>query len=533
MIRNPILPGFNPDPSICRVGGDYYIATSTFEWYPGVQIHHSKDLVNWTLVSRPLTRASQLDMRGNPDSCGIWAPCLSHADGQFWLVYTDVKRYDGNFKDTHNYIVTARDIAGPWSEPMYANSSGFDPSLFHDDDGRKWFVNMVWNYRTASIGGNPRSPAFDGILLQEWDAKAGRLVGPVKNIFRGTPLGLVEGPHLHKRNGWYYLTTAEGGTAYNHAVTMARSRKLDGPYELHPLVHPITSKDAPEAPLQRAGHGQIVETPEGLTYHTHLCGRPLPGTRMSPLGRETAIQKCVWRDDWLYLEGGGNVPFVEVRSPDDSVMPRPHVRVRRDFSKERELPMEFQWLRTPHKERLFALTGTSLRLHGRESIGSWFEQSLVARRQEDFAFRAETSVAFAPETYQQVAGLTYYYNRYKFHFAAVTWHETMGRVLTLMSCLGDYPDGRMEFALAEPIALPGDGPVRLAAAVDYANLQFSFDAGGAWRDIGPVLDASVISDEGGRGAHGSFTGAFIGMLCFDTSGAARPADFAYFDYAPR
>ena len=161
MIRNPILPGFNPDPSICRVGGDYYIATSTFEWYPGVQIHHSKDLVNWTLIGRPLTRASQLDMRGNPDSCGIWAPCLSHADGLFWLVYTDVKRYDGNFKDTHNYIVTARDIAGPWSEPFYANSSGFDPSLFHDDDGRKYLVNMLWDWR-------PGHNRFGGIVLQEY-----------------------------------------------------------------------------------------------------------------------------------------------------------------------------------------------------------------------------------------------------------------------------------------------------------------------------------------------------------------------------
>jgi xylan 1,4-beta-xylosidase len=532
MIRNPILPGFNPDPSICRVGDEYFIATSTFEWYPGVQIHRSMDLVNWTLACRPLTRAAQLDMRGNPDSCGIWAPCLSHADGLFWLVYTDVKRYDGNFKDTHNYIVTAPSIEGPWSEPYYVNSSGFDPSLFHDDDGKKWFVNMVWNYRTASVGGNPRSPAFDGILLQEWDPKQARLVGPVKNIFRGTPLGLVEGPHLFRKNGWYYLTTAEGGTAYNHAVTMARSRKIDGPYEVHPLQHPITSKDAPDAPLQRAGHGQIVETPDGTTYHTHLCGRPLPGTRMSPLGRETAIQKCVWKDDWLYLDRGGVVPYVDVDAPDSKVMPAAHKEVRHDFSKTRELPSDYQWLRTPYADRLFTLTGSALRLHGRESIGSWFEQSLVARRQEDFAFRAETEVAFDPVTYQQVAGLTYYYNRYKFHFAAVTWHETLGRVLTMMSCEGDYPDGRMAFPLASPIALPGSGAVRLAARVDYAKLQFSYDAGQGWRDLGPVLDASVISDEGGRGAHGSFTGAFIGMLCFDTSGGARPADFSYFRYSP-
>ena len=137
MIRNPILRGFNPDPSICRVENDYYIATSTFEWYPGVQIHHSRDLVSWRLVTRPLTRATQLDLRGAPDSCGVWAPCLSHADGQFWLIYTDVKRYDGDFKDAHNFLVTAPAITGPWSDPVYLNSSGFDPSLFHDDDGRK------------------------------------------------------------------------------------------------------------------------------------------------------------------------------------------------------------------------------------------------------------------------------------------------------------------------------------------------------------------------------------------------------------
>ena len=131
MIENPVLRGFNPDPSICRVGDDYYIATSTFEWYPGVQIHHSRDLVNWRLVARPLRRARQLDMRGNPDSCGVWAPCLSHADGKFWLVYTDVKRLDGAFKDAHNYIVTCATIDGDWSDPIYVTSSGFDPSLFH------------------------------------------------------------------------------------------------------------------------------------------------------------------------------------------------------------------------------------------------------------------------------------------------------------------------------------------------------------------------------------------------------------------
>ncbi len=537
MIRNPILPGFNPDPSICRAGDDYYIATSTFEWYPGVQIHHSRDLVNWTLVVRPLNRASQLDMRGNPDSCGIWAPCLSHADGLFWLVYTDVKRYEGNFKDTPNFIVTAPSITGPWSDPVYVNSSGFDPSLFHDDDGRKWFMNMRWNHRTASVGGKPRASAFDGILLQEWDAQAGRLVGPVRNIYPGTELGLVEGPHIHKRQhqgqSWYYLTVAEGGTAYNHAVTMARSRTLWGPYETHPLLHPITSKDTPDAVLQRAGHGQIVETPAGEVYHTHLCSRPLPGTRLSPLGRETALQRCEWRDDgWLYLAQGGVVPDLEVPSPDPLTQPLPRQPVKRSFVGATELPPEFQWLRTPQPERLFTLTGQALRLTGRESVGSWFEQSLVARRQEGHHFRAETTVRFRPDNYQQNAGLALYYNRSKFHFMALTWHESLGRVLSLLSCPGDWPDGRLQFPLAEPVPAPGDGPIRMAAEVSGTSLQFLADLGRGWQAVGPVLDASIISDEGGRGAHGSFTGAFIGMLAFDTSGGAAGADFLHFDYLP-
>jgi len=151
LIRNPILPGFNPDPSILRVGDDYYIATSTFEWFPGVQIHHSKDLANWELVTRPLNRKAQLDMRGDPDSCGVWAPCLTHDGEKFWLVYTDVKRKDGSFKDAHNYIVTADKIEGPWSDPVYVNSSGFDPSLFHDDDGKKYFVNMSWDHRRRPL----------------------------------------------------------------------------------------------------------------------------------------------------------------------------------------------------------------------------------------------------------------------------------------------------------------------------------------------------------------------------------------------
>ena len=195
MTSNPILKGFNPDPSILRVDDDYYIATSTFEWYPGVQIHHSKDLVNWRLISQPLNRVDLLDMRGNPDSTGIWAPCLSHCDGKFYLIYTDVKRHDGSFKDAHNYLTTCDIIDGKWSVPIYLNSSGFDPSLFHHE-GRKWLLNMVWDHRP---GKNP----FGGIHLQEYCSQSKQLVGPVHNIFTGTAMGFTEAPHIYVYNDYF------------------------------------------------------------------------------------------------------------------------------------------------------------------------------------------------------------------------------------------------------------------------------------------------------------------------------------------
>ena len=308
MITNPILPGFNPDPSIVRVGDDYYIATSTFEWYPGVQIHHSKDLKHWRLVSRPLNREVLLDMRGNPDSCGIWAPCLSYSDGLFHLVYTDVKRHDGNFKDTHNYLTTCATIDGEWSDPVYLNSSGFDASLFHDDDGRKWLVNMVWD-------GRHFRNRFGGIYLQEYSVDKRALVGEMVNIFRGSPLGFTEAPHLFKRDGWYYLLTAEGGTGYTHAMTVARSKNIDGPYELDPQGYLLTAKDNRQLPLQRSGHGDFVETQNGEHYLVHLCGRPLKGLRRCPLGRETGLQPMEWTGDgWPRIPGavGDGLPSLEL-----------------------------------------------------------------------------------------------------------------------------------------------------------------------------------------------------------------------------
>ena len=535
MITNPILPGFNPDPSIVRVGDDYYIATSTFEWYPGVQIHHSRDLVHWRLVAHPLNRAALLDMRGNPDSGGIWAPCLTHADGRFWLVYTDVKRHEGSFKDMHNYLTTCATIDGEWSDPVYLNSSGFDASLFHDDDGRKWLVNMEWDYR-------PGQHPFNGILLQQYDPAARRLVGPVRNIFRGTDLRVTEGPHIYRRNGYYYLLTAEGGTGYTHAVTMARSRNLDGPYEVDPIKHIVTSKDSPESPLQRAGHGDWVETQNGEHYIVHLCGRPLSlhsdsDQQRCPLGRETAIQKAYWTDDgWLRLANGTNTPDAQTPAPDLPSHPWPSTPALTRFNTQ-QLPLDFQWLRYPWDDTLFSLKARPgyLRLLGAESFGSWFRQSLVARRQQAFCFTATTRVEFEPDTLQQCAGLICYYNAQKFHYLNVTCDESGEKHLAVISCLGEE---RFNLAYPSPAArripLPRDRATWLRAEVDFATLRFSWSLDGRqWHACGDALDYSLISDEAGRGYTKSFTGAFVGMACHDISGRRQPADFEFFEYVER
>lgn len=536
MIQNPILKGFNPDPSILRVGDDYYIATSTFEWFPGVQIHHSRDLVHWRLIARPLTRPSQLNMLGDPDSCGVWAPCLSHADGLFYLIYTDVKRYGqtsgagaaggASMRDFHNFLVTSPSIAGEWSDPVYLNSSGFDPSLFHDDDGRKYLVNQLWDHR-------PGKNRFAGIVLQEYSAAQRKLIGERVNIFTGTPIGFTEAPHLYKRKGWYYLITAEGGTGWGHAVTMARSRQLQGPYELHPDTYILSSRDRPDAALQRAGHADLVETQDGQTYIAYLCGRPLPNRGTCTLGRETAIQPMVWgADGWLRTDGEPGLAQLRPRSLGLPAHPFAAAPEREDFDGP-ELPIDFQWLRSPWPEELFSLKARPghLRLFGRETVGSLFKQALVARRQQAHCYSARTRIEFEPRHFQQQAGLICYYNGSKFHYLYLSHDEALGKHVRVMSSL---PNHMSADAFSAPVAVPAGVPVELRVEVDLERLYFAYRVGGgAWNWIPLQFDASILSDEASAPGRPNFTGAFVGMACQDMSGSALAADFDYFEYRER
>ncbi len=534
-IRNPILPGFNPDPSIVRVGDDYYIATSTFEWFPGVQIHHSRDLVNWRLLTHPLRRPSQLNMLGDPDSCGVWAPCLTYADGLFWLIYTDVKRFGrtsvagaagSSLRDFHNYLVTSARIDGDWSEPVRLNSSGFDPSLFHDDDGRKYLLNMLWDHR-------PGHNRFAGIVLQEYSATERKLIGKRVKIFDGTALGFTEGPHLYKRDGYYYLLTAEGGTNWNHAVTLARSRNLSGPYEIHPDTHVLTARHRPDSVFQRTGHADLVETPGGDTYMVYLVGRPLANRGRCVLGRETAIQKMVWGEDgWLRTQDGLGLPALETPAPGLPAHPFPAAPVHEDFNAP-QLPVDFQWLRTPWPDEIFSLTARPghLRLFGRETIGTTFRQSLVARRQQAFCYSATTVIEFEPDHFQRMSGLVCYYNSSKFHYLYLSHDERLGKHLCVMSSL---PDSTMADAFTPPIAIPAGKRVHLRVEVNYERLCFAYCIEGYdWQWLPQQFDASILSDEATAPGLSSFTGAFVGVACQDMAGTAKHADFDFFAYEER
>lgn len=529
-INNPILTGFNPDPSICRVGEDYYIAVSTFEWFPGVQIYHSKDLKNWQLVAQPLNTVKHLDMKGNPDSGGVWAPCLSYEDGMFYMIYSDVKVVAGAWKDTYNYLTTCKTIDGEWSEPIYLNTSGFDPSLFHHPNGKKYLVNMLWDHRS-------HKHSFGGIVLQEYCHNEKKLIGERKLIYKGSDWGLTEAPHLYFINDYYYLLVAEGGTVYEHAARIVRSKNIDGPYEECPDAPLISAWHDINNPLQKAGHASIVQTHTNEWYLVHLTGRPYRLSSDSlaqdrgycALGRESAIQKVEWRDNWPYVVGG-NSPSSVIEGMKGVKEGEP-VKIESLTTFDRtSLPMEFQTVRIPFNEEIGSLTDKPgvLRLYGRESLSSMFTLSLVARRWKDFSFVAETELSFEPDTFQQQAGLICYYNTKNWVSVHITCDEEYGRVIDIMSS-----DRAKMVNVLNPkdyVIPAGVKQVKFKVAVerDKYCFYYAFD-GGEFKHIPHYFDSYKLSDDYIQEG-GFFTGAFVGMHCNDTSGQRRAADFSYFKY---
>lgn len=540
MIHNPILKGFHPDPSIVRVGEDYYIATSTFEWWPGIRLHHSTDLVNWELIEYPLNRTSQLDLRGVGASQGVWAPCLTYDKGVFYLLYTVVNSFYCNMYDTNNYLVTATDIHGPWSDPIPLNNFGFDPSLFHDDDGRKYMVSMVTDHRVPK-------KYVGRLVLQEYDPVQQKMKGPVRDIYRADKI-FLEGPHIFKRNGWYYLFSADTGTGEGHGQTIQRSRDVWGPYEMYQAdfmertadneaYSILTSRHHEDILLQKSGHCDLVETPEGEWYAVHLCGRAMDrrnpadaprfaGERRYMLGRETAIQKMKWiEDDWLVMADGSTTPKEYVEEPcGRQTAGKQQTEPERDHFDKPVLDPEYQSLRIPMTEHYLSLTERPgyLRMYGRSGLSSKFSQTLIVKRLTEFDMDISTKMEFEPEVFKQMAGLILLYDTDNYLYLHVSMDEDCGKCITLLKA----ENKKYEY-LTDYIPVYSGLPIYLKAEMQNGYIDFSYRVEGCeWQKIAEHIDGSFMSDEACN--EGWFTGAMAGICCQDLTGFGKYADFDWF-----
>ncbi|MET8209893.1 family 43 glycosylhydrolase [Streptomyces sp. NPDC005373] len=521
---NPVVRGFAPDPSIVRGPDDwFYVATSSFEWFPTIPIHRSWDLAQWEYAGHVRGAVPGDSLAGVPDSGGVWAPSLSWDGEQFWMTYSVVRSVGTPYFDLDTYVTTAPDVSGPWSAPRRVSGHGFDPALFHHE-GRLWLLNLQTDHR-------PGGRRFSGIVLTELDRDTLAPRGYAHLLFQHADL--VEGPKLLLRDGWFVLVLAHGGTGFEHGVLVARSRSLTGPYELdsRPL---LTSRDDPELPLQKAGHAEFVETPGGGWFLSHLAARPLrtPDGPRCTLGRETAVQAVVWdAGGWPRLRHGGHHPAVEVEVPDATTQPR--------FPLD-EGPLGWPWstLRAPADPSWADTTSRPgwIRLRGRQGPESLWEHSLLAQRITEHRARAEVTVNARPATFTQSAGLVLRYDSRSYLTLDVTWAEPEGEPQRGQQWLGS---GRRVLSLVERtvdgshqvdlVPLDSDAPLTLGVEVDGASAQFWFrpaNAGDSRTPVGPALDFSRLSDD--HGGRLRFTGSLAGIHAEDLVDAAFTADFTGF-----
>ena len=505
--RNPILSGYHPDPSIVRVGEDYYMVNSTFEWFPGMPIHHSRDLVNWELIGYGLHRPEQLELQeGLGDYMGIFAVTIRHHDGLFYLITTCVTcEKDGNF------YITAENPAGPWSDPVWLDSPGIDPSLMWDDDGKVYYVGH------GNLKDEQEWPHQQGVWLQELDTAQGKLVGERKQLTHGHANNAVwtEGPHLYKIAGKYMLMVAEGGTGFNHAVTVHHSDDVWGPYiadQVNPvLTHRHLGEDYP---VHSIGHADLVQTQNGDWWSVMLGKRYVDG--YSLLARETFLTPVRFEGQRPVFNPGVGKVLIEQERPDlpwSPFEPRP---VRDDFEGE-SLDLEWNMLRTPHS-RWYALADSRLSLDLRpETLDELVNPSLLARRIEHHEFSASLKLDFDTDYENEKAGMILY-RRSTCHYQFLKDSDDLVIVKTEK---GEKTEvARVEY---------GAEIVILKAQANGLDLQFSYgESEGDMRKIGDVQTMAVISFEVAEG----FNGPYVGMYATGSGEASSArAVFDWFDYS--
>ncbi|MCR5616183.1 MAG: glycoside hydrolase family 43 protein [Saccharofermentans sp.] len=394
--HNPIMPGFYPDPSICAVGGDYYLCNSTFAYFPGLSLMHSKDLVHWEQIGNVLDRHSQLPLEGADHSQGLFAPTIRYFDGVYYVICTNVT-HGGNF------VVTATNPEGPWSEPHYLeDADGIDPSLFFDDDGKCYYIGTH---------PNPDGVKYNGdwyIYISELDLNTWKLTGEKKNVWNGALKGCIwpEGPHIYKENGYYYIMHAEGGTGPEHSVMICRSRGICGPYEGNPKNPILTHRHlGNDYPVKYVGHGDLIKTPNNEWFMTMLAVRPL--NRYTTMGRETFLAKLIWEEDWPVVNPGVGMltQDVEIDLPEWDPVKDPSSYTSRtngktslpgtaksyDLTVMKELGDEFLMLRN-YPDDMFRFEDALLLKAGKDDIKAVASPSYIAIRQQHHVFRSSADL---------------------------------------------------------------------------------------------------------------------------------------------
>jgi xylan 1,4-beta-xylosidase len=505
---NPIITGFYPDPSICRAGDDYYLVTSTFEYFPGVPVFHSRDLVHWRQIGHCLTRRSQLALGGIRSSGGIYAPTLRFHDGTFIMVTTLVDGGDGAAaRPRGNFSVTARDPAGPWSEPVWLDADGIDPSLFFDDDGTCYYT------RHEGMG--------DGAIVQSrLNLETGSLEGGFRELWRGTGGVWPEGPHMYKVGGKYYLMIAEGGTSYGHRETIARSDSPWGPFVANPANPILTHRGRPGHPLQALGHADMVETPDG-TWLVCLGIRPQGGAaaRFHFIGRETCLAPVRWsREGWPVVNGNGTIEL-SMPSPRLPQCPWPQEPARDDFN-DAVLGLQWIFIRNP-KERDYSLCERPghLRLWGSPvSLNHQDSPAFVARRQTHLACSVSARVSFDPRSASEEAGIVLRANE-KFHYEIGITAGAGGRRVFFRTTVNGVTVEKAGREL---------GRSDVVLSVDCSPRSYSFfyrPVDGEKTGLGTAETLDLSSE-----AAGGFTGVTMGMYATGNGReCSSPADFDWFE----
>ncbi|TIX50979.1 glycoside hydrolase family 43 protein [Alteraurantiacibacter aquimixticola] len=504
--RNPVLPGFHPDPSLVRVGEDFYLVTSTFAWFPGLPIFHSRDLVNWQLVGHAIDREGQVDFTGLGINRGLFAPAITHDGEKFWILNTCIECGD-------NFAITAEDPAGPWSDPAWLPFGGIDPSLFFDaeesgGDGSAWIV-----YNDAP----PGEPLYDGhraLWLQRFDPEAKALVGePILLVNGGVNLAeqpvWAEGPHIYKLDGWYYLLAAEGGTADQHSQTIYRSRDVTGPYEPGPINPILTQRDMPaDRPdrVEATGHADIVQLDDGTWWGTFLATRPFEG-QSTLMGRETFLLPVRWENGWpLFLNAGEAVPPL-VDRPNLPASPGTDWRqFRDDFDGEEMLP-DWIGLRTPGPWSVLELNGAGELevMPGADTAGSLGQPAFTGIRLRHHDAEVTTQLDFAPEGEGDFAGLLAFMD--EAHFLAFGIEGTgAGRDIVARLRSDAEQDDRGE--VVARTTLEGEGAVELRLAIRSGVAELAYRAAGSqgWLELALGMNVEPLAS-----VHaGLFTGVVIG-----------------------